>query len=186
MVAFSDFDSYFLIMVRLISSAILIVIVLYAYPLIACNGTDPLFSIERSKNSNVVHYDACLVGDTELSASDPVKVYWTMKSGEREGLTWLEERYAYGIRSEGRLSDGGLEISLAAFARKMLVTKIDGRYRVVVPINGQRSILEKIYVECTPGLLGLPKVRYADFLGRTLATGAPIVERVKGNGPPSE
>ncbi len=173
-------------MVKFTSSTILVVIILYSHSLIACNGTDPLFSIGRSKNRNVVHYDACLMGASELSVSDPVKVYWIMKNGERENLTWLEEHHAYAIRSEKKLKDGGLQISLAAFARRMIVRKIDRRYRVVIPINGQRSVLEKIYVECVPGLLGMPKVLYTDFFGRTLATDAPIVERVRGNGALSE
>jgi hypothetical protein len=38
----------------------------------------PLFIIERSKNSNVVHYDARLTADGELAAEEPVIAYWVM------------------------------------------------------------------------------------------------------------
>jgi len=165
---------------KLIYVTIVAAIVLYGHVAAACNKTSSLFTIERSTNANIVHYDACLVNESELSASDPVEVYWIMESGLRENLTWMEARYAYGIRSPEKLGDGAVEFSLAAFGRKMLVTKIDGIYRAVVSVNGQRSILEKIYVECQTGLLGAPRVLYADFLGQALDTGASIVERVKG------
>lgn len=166
---------------KIIYAIISILVILCCRPAFACNRADPLFTIERSTNRNIVHYDACLVSDKALSASDPVKVYWIMEGGQRQDLTWLERRYGYGIKSMQKPKEGGVEISLAAFDRKMLVTKIDGSYRVVVSIKGQRSILDKIYVNSRPGLLGLPKVVYADFIGRTLATGASIVERVGGN-----
>lgn len=170
---------------KLIYATILVAVILYCHLAMACNGMDPLFTIERSNNRNVVHYDACLVSNGELSPSDPVKVYWMMETGQKEDLTWLEEHYAYGIGSEEKLKGGGVEISLAAFGRKMSVTKIDGRYRVIVFINGQRSILEKVYLNCRPGLLGIPKVLYADLFGEILATGASAVERVEGKGSPS-
>ena len=155
-------------------------IILYGHLAAACNKTSSLFTIERSTNGNVVHYDACLANESELSASDPVEVYWIMESGLRESLTWMGARYAYGVRSPEKLGDGSVEFSLAAFGRKMLVTKIDGTYRAVVFVNGQRCILERVYVECQPGLLGVPRVLYADFSGQALDTGASIVERVSG------
>ncbi len=175
----SDANGYHKGMRKITYATILALIILGSYSAIGHNLADPLFTIERSKNGNIVHYDARLVSDNEL-ASDPVEAYWIMENGERQDLTWFERRYGYGITVGENSKDGGLEISLPNFARKMVLTKVDGKYKVVVTINGQRSILEKIYVKSSSGVLGVPKVEYAELYGRTLASGASTVERVAG------
>ncbi len=182
--AFPRAISYFINMRKLTYAVALVVVILCWHLATAHNITDPLFTIERSKNRNIVHYDARLVSETELAA-DPIDAYWIMENGQRQDLTWLEKRYGYGIRLGERPKDGGIEISLASFGRKMFLQRVDGKYKVIVFINGQRSILERIYVECTSGVLGIPKVVYAEFYGRTLADGASAVERIKGNASPS-
>ena len=48
------------------------VLALLAAPAAAQTKTSPLFIIERSKNANVVHYDARLTADGELDPNEPV------------------------------------------------------------------------------------------------------------------
>ncbi len=145
----------------------------------ACDGTDGLFKIERSKNGNVVQYDACLLKDGALSDSDPVSVYWILENGKREDLNTMEKTYAYGVKSERKIGKDKTEISLAALSdRKIIVGKNGGKYRVTISINGKESILEKMFVKSEERLVGPPKVLYVDIIGRTLAANTPVRERI--------
>ena len=50
-----------------------------ALPSVWAAGTNQsLFVIERSKNANVVQYDARLTADGVLDPKEPVKVYWIL------------------------------------------------------------------------------------------------------------
>jgi Domain of unknown function (DUF4833) len=145
----------------------------------ACIKSDPLFRIERSKNENVVQYDACIISDGDLSDSDPVSVYWILEKGQREDLSGIEKLFVYGIKFGKKLEKDKVEISLVALGnRKGVVEKNDGKYRVVVSINGKESILEKIYVKSEEELIGPPEVLYIDLFGRTLAADTPVRERI--------
>ena len=61
--------------------------------------THPLFIIERSKNTNVVHYDARLTADGKLDPEEPVIAYYVMlaEDGRRKELSWIEKKMAYGF-----------------------------------------------------------------------------------------
>ena len=64
--------------------------------------THPLFIIERSKNANVVHYDARLTADGKLDPKEPVIAYYVMlaEDGRRKELNWIEKKMAYGFDIE--------------------------------------------------------------------------------------
>ena len=75
------------------------VLPLLAAPAAAQMKTQPLFIIERSKNANVVHYDARLTADGKLDPREPVIAYWVLSAedGRREELSWIEKKKAYGF-----------------------------------------------------------------------------------------
>jgi hypothetical protein len=54
------------------------VLALPAAPATAQIKTSPLFIVERSKNANVVHYDARLTADGKLDPKEPVTAYWVL------------------------------------------------------------------------------------------------------------
>ena len=64
-----------------------------------CNKKVPLFKIERSKNKNIVQYDACLLQNNNISESHPVHAYWVLANGKWEELGLVESKEAYGIES---------------------------------------------------------------------------------------
>ncbi len=143
----------------------------------ACNKAGPLFKIERSKNGNVVQYDACLREDGLLAESDPVSAYWILEDGRREDLNMLEKKTAYGLKLEKRLEKDKVQISLAAFEdRKLIVERKDGKYRVVTSINGKESVLEKLFVKSEEHAVGPSRVLYVDLFGRSLADNTPVQE----------
>jgi hypothetical protein len=142
--------------------------------------TTPLFVIARSKNANVVHYEAHVAAKGALDREHPILAYWLMRAedGRREGLTWLEERLAYGW-SASFDARGELLIRLRAFSRREIrvFRRETGSFRALARIAGQRALLERIYVASDGGGL-TPNVRYVDLFGTTFDDGRHITERI--------
>jgi hypothetical protein len=158
-----------------------IVLNFVAWPVLAevPKKADPLFVIERSRNKNVVQYDARVTESRDLPDSNPVQAYWILENGRQEELNSIEKKYAYGVVRQEKLEQNKFKLTLAAFKnREILVEKIKGFFKAVVLINGQQSVLQKIYVksEETAGLL--PKVLYVDLIGKAVKTNLPVKERI--------
>jgi hypothetical protein len=141
--------------------------------------TDHLFVIERSKNKNCVEYVARVTENDDLQESSPVAVYWILENGRQKDLSLIEKKYAYGIHSEEKLEKNRFKILLAALKdREIILEKVGASFKAIANIDGQESILEKIYVKTKEGLIGLPKVLYVDVFGRTKETSLPVKERI--------
>ncbi len=149
------------------------VVALLAVPAAAGIKTSPLFIIERSKNANVVHYDAQLTADGKLDPKEPVIAYWVMlaEDGRREKLSWIEKKEAYGFTIKPDSSVNGYKMTLvAAPEQQITVKKEKGAVRAEAVIDGRPSVLEKMYINASEGVLG-PKVQYIEVYGKDLQTG---------------
>jgi len=158
-------------------SAILALMVL---PATAQIKTSPLFIIERSKNANVVHYDARLTADGELDPKEPVIAYWVMlaKDGRREKLSWIEKKKAYGFTIKLDPSVNGYKMTLVAAPEKQITVKKEKEtVRAEAVINGRPAFLEKMYINASDGLTG-PKVQYIEVHGKDLQTGEKLREKM--------
>lgn len=144
-----------------------------------CNKRAPLFKIERSKNKNIVQYDACLLQNNNISESNPVHAYWVLADGKKEELGMLESKEAYGIESKEKLGENKFRIVLAALKdRSVIVQKMKRDYKALTQISGELSILERVYVQSQEQTLGLPKVQHVDLFGRSVKTNKPVKERI--------
>ena len=142
--------------------------------------TQPLFIIERSKNANVVHYDAQLIADGNLDSNEPVIAYWVLlaEDGRREELNWIEKKQAYGLYIEPNPSVNGYKMTLVAVPEGQITVRKDGdTVRAELVIDGHPSVLEKIYINATDGLLG-PKVLYIELYGKDLKTGEKRYQKI--------
>jgi Domain of unknown function (DUF4833) len=149
------------------------VLALLAAPAVAQMKTSPLFIIERSKNANVVHYDAQLTADGNLDPKEPVIAYWVLlaKDGRREKLSWLENKKAYGFTIKPDPSANGYKMTLvAAPDQKITVKKEKDTVRAEAVIDGRPAILEKMYINASDGVTG-PKVHYIEVYGKDMQTG---------------
>ena len=143
------------------------------------NKADHLFFIERSKNKNLVQYDIRLTENSDLHDTTPVNVYWILENGKREELNSMERKYAYGIARQEKIEENKLRIALVALkGREILVEKIRGFFKAVVPINGKESILHKIYIKSEETAAGLPRVLYVELIGRATQTNLLLRERI--------
>lgn len=149
--------------------------------LAAAEGTNtPLFVIERSKNANVVQYDARLTAAGTLDAKQPVIAYWILKAedGRRESLNMVERMKAYGFDIKPDPAGKFWVMTLVADRkREITVRQTAGGVRAEMPIGGRPSILEKVYIDSTDGKL-LPKVNFIEFSGTDQATGEKTREKI--------
>jgi hypothetical protein len=142
--------------------------------------TQPLFIIERSKNANVVHYDAQLTADGRLDPKGPVIAYWVMlaRDGRRMNLNWIEKKMAYGINIKPDPSVNGYQMTIvAATQRSITVKKVGSAVRAEIVIDGRPAILEKMYIDASERLTG-PKVHYLELYGKDVQTAEKRFEKV--------
>jgi len=143
--------------------------------------TQPLFIIERSKNANVVHYDAQLTAAGEIDPNEPVIAYWVMLAadGHREELNWIEKKKAYGFHIKPDPSVNGYKMTVVAVPQGQITVKKDGdAIRAELVIDGRPAVLEKIYINASDGLLG-PKVHYIELYGKDLKTGEKRYQKIE-------
>jgi hypothetical protein len=142
--------------------------------------TQPLFIIQRSKNANVVHYDAQLTADGKLDPKVPVIAYWVMlaRDGRRMNLNWVEKKMAYGINIKPDPSVNGYKMTIvAATQRSITVKKVGSTVRAEIVIDGRPAILEKMYINASERLTG-PKVHYLELYGKDVQTAEKRFEKV--------
>ena len=141
--------------------------------------TDHLFCIERSKNEHLVQYDVRLTENDDILDSNPVAVYWILENGRQRDLNMIQRTLAYGIDTCEKLEKNKFRVVLVALKdREVIIEKMEGSFRAIIAINGNPSVLERVYVESKERPMGLPLVLYIDLFGRTKETELPINERI--------
>jgi hypothetical protein len=138
-----------------------------------------LFTIERSKNANIVVYDANREPSGDFVASRPVDVYWLMNAdkGQREELNAVEQQRAYGIDVASGKKPGTYTVTFrAGRRRRVLVELLDGCPVAIAPIGGHQGVLRRVFVKSKETIM-MPKVEYVEFFGEEPATGAPLYEK---------
>ncbi|MBM4320477.1 MAG: DUF4833 domain-containing protein [Deltaproteobacteria bacterium] len=158
---------------KLLATGLVALVLLAAAPVAAQGKTQPLFHIERSKNANIVRYDAQLTADGKLDQREPVIAYWIMlaEDGHREELSWIEKKKAYGFTIKADPAAAGFMLTLVAAPERVITVRMEGdRARAELVIDGQPAIFTKMYIKSTEGLLG-PKVDYIELFGKDLKTG---------------
>jgi len=160
-----------------------------------------LFIIARSKNANIVVYEAKMAGagsgsgaEPQLDSSEPVIVYWLdidpayQKENRRKGvmsdrseLGSVEKRFAYGLSSQPMPGKtGSFAVKLVAFPDRVVVVRYDAslhRPVAFMQINGRQCRLERIYVSATDNFIGLPTVHHVDVTGID-DSGQHVTERI--------
>jgi len=141
----------------------------------------PVFRIERSKNANVVQYDAQLTPDGEIYAKEPVIAYWIRlaEEGQRKELSWIQRRWAYGFKAQYHAEGNFAILEMRAnIGRTIKVYAVDGVYRGETRIDGRPAFIEKIYITTIEGGI-LPKVQSIELYGIDPCTGEDRYERFK-------
>ncbi|WP_372519799.1 DUF4833 domain-containing protein [Candidatus Ruminimicrobiellum ovillum] len=154
--------------------AILLVILFLTFGInIYADKTVNLFTIERSKNANVVKYDAVLKDDGSINEKRPVDVYWLLyayKNGEREELSAFDKK-AYGFKVKHNAEKEQFDFTLKSVKDKPMILVLDNNVpKAVIKINNVDCFLEKVYIDSTDGAFGIPKVNYYELFGKEVNT----------------
>lgn len=142
-----------------------------------------LFRIERSKNANVVLYEAKRGKDAPLDPHEPVTASWLLlaTSGAREPLGFFERAFAYGfgVRAAGA---GGFALTLTAFKdREVRVAPHGSCARATTTIAGRDAVLARLFVQADDSG-PVPKVQWVDLHGTDAETGEALSERLVPGG----
>jgi hypothetical protein len=133
---------------------------------------DPLFHIERSKNSNIVQYDAQLDENGNLHSKEPVTGYWIRhnEQGQVEKLSWAQKKLAYGFKIKLNSEKNTAKMDMAAnLGRSITIKRADNDYKAVTDIDGVASYLDKIYIQSSGKGLST-KVDYIDLFGKSVTS----------------
>ena len=138
-----------------------------------------LFYIQRNKNKHTIVYDLNLKKDGTLDISEPIDNYWRQyaSTGQRRELSWLESWLAYGYRVKKK-QENSLLIKLRAHKERFIeLRRVEGRWRAVIPINGEDSFLTNIYAYADESGI-VPDVKHVDLYGINMKTGKSVKERI--------
>src|SRR5262249_41066160 len=138
-----------------------------------------LFVVERSKNGNVVAYDANRGPAGELDRSEPVVAYWLLDGdkSKREELARMERERAYGVEASPGESPGTYALVFKAQRkRRMTVQELKGCSVAMTSIGGRNGILRRLFVQSKEGGV-LPKVEYVELFGEDPDKGDPLYEK---------
>jgi Domain of unknown function (DUF4833) len=152
-----------------------------AVTLLLLQSPQPLFTIERSTNANVVHYDANLDGAGKLDPKAPVSVYWIMlaERGQREELSSAERRSAYGFTIVRERTSDCYTMTLAADANHPIrVCSTGNGATAETLIDGHRSFLQKMFISTRRVALILKGVNHIELFGKDAESGVLRYEKI--------
>jgi hypothetical protein len=146
----------------------------------------PLFVIQRSKNTNEVHYFLRVDDRCRLASDTPVSAVWKLLavSPDKTASLSVFDQLAYGVAQQ-HVADNEVSFSLKALEQKRITARVTGppqsgpcTAQTQTDIQGQRAVLERIYVQTEEGWLK-PKVLYVDVFGTSVdARATPVQERL--------
>jgi Domain of unknown function (DUF4833) len=140
----------------------------------------PLFTIERSINANVVHYEA-KVKDGRLDLREPVVAYWVMatEGGRRQALNLIERTKAYGFTTLAEQIGESYKMFLVSDRmREIRVVDQNGSVHAEAIIAGAQAYLQRIFITARKALL-FDTAESAELYGVDVATGQPRYEKVQ-------
>ena len=156
--------------------ALVLAVLFLCAPLLAAQT---LFIIERSKNANIVRYDAEIGADGRIDKKNPVDSYWVLNAadGRREEITSFQKR-AYGFSVKYNES-GWFDMKMRAVKdRGIKISLVNGEPKAEILINGKNAYLSKIYIDSKDNFAGIPTVNYYTLTGNDVETGEELTEKV--------
>ena len=139
----------------------------------------PLFHIERSKNANIVQYDAQVTADGKLLKKKPVVGYWIRhnEQGQEQKLSWIQ-KFVYGFNTKLDKSRETAEVDMkAAVGQVIKVVRHGDKYRAIITIDGALSYFEKMYIDANRSGWSL-NVQYVELYGEDMKTGEARYEKL--------
>lgn len=141
-----------------------------------------LFKILRSRDANEIWYSVNLKTDGTLNQNSPIQVFWVKETeeGNTEPLTWVQNRYAYGIEllSKANNTKGSIQFRFVSYANRTFELRLtdDKKYKVFTNSNNKEIEVSRIFVKIDGGSFWLPSVPYVQLNGIETYTRKQITE----------
>jgi hypothetical protein len=120
-----------------------------------------LFSIERNRDANQILYNLNITDQNTLDVENPMNIYWKKytENSKIEPLTWIQNKYAYGVKLEN-ITASGAEFKFVSYAQRTFFIKkgLDSKFHVFVYSNGKERILTKIFIQIDGGTFWFPNI----------------------------
>ncbi len=132
-----------------------------------------LIKIQRSLNADEVFYDIKLDDAGFLELPDPIEIYWVRhtQQGIIERLSWLERRFAYGVKYIELRPD---YVSFYFVSKKEMVFYIRRdwqlKYKLYTFLDGVKTEATGIIVYFTMRFYGFPKIEKVEIYGINIST----------------
>ena len=124
-------------------------------------------------------YDANFEKTGVLDAKHPIDVYYILYAvdGKRQNLSMIERMMAYGYGFE-KIGYNRFKIKLKALPERPVVLHLDGKGHPVVEmsINGQASVLDRVFVKAKPSTY--TNVEYVELYGKNAVTKDVVYEKI--------
>ena len=139
-----------------------------------------LFKIERSKNANIIQYDAQIGSNGKLLEKEPVIGYWIRlaEQGQVQELSWIQSTFAFGFKAKYNQSNDTATVDMVAdIGQPITVQSVEGKYIATVDLDGTPSQLVKIFIKAHRKGVRV-KVEYVEIFGKDLKTGEETYARI--------
>ena len=156
-------------------TAILILALLCAPLLVQAEtpARQSLFKIERSKNANIIQYDAQVGSDGKLVKKEPVVGYWIRlaEQGQVQELSWVQRTFAFGFKAKLDSSREAAQLDMSAdFGQPIMVVRNGDEYRATFSIEEEPSYLDKIFIQASGKGMSIT-IEYIEMFGKDIKTG---------------
>ena len=148
----------------------------------------PLFTLTRSKNRNVVHYNLYM-DQSEVKVITPLAIYWEMveKNGRIEDLNEIEKKKIYGPQFAKKES-GQIIFAIAALPDFLIVVENKPcgpitRWQAFLQHDGHEVVLDSVFVQLQNDDL-IPKVDFVDVTGKNCLDAQEVKFRIVDNSKP--
>ena len=141
-----------------------------------------LFKIERSKDANQILYDVNIRETGQFDTNNPINVYWVKntKGGKIEPLTWIQKKYAYGLKYLS-INDDYASFRFVSY-KKMIFTlrkKADNSFEVYTKHQGNLLKMDRIFIQIDGGTFWFPNITAIEIYAKNVKTGEQVIEIIR-------
>jgi hypothetical protein len=140
-----------------------------------------LFSIGRSKDANEIFYSINLEKNNKLNIEEPIKVYWLKRTENNaiEPLTWVQNKFAYGIVYLTK-SDSYAKFRFAAYDNRVFELKKNknNEFKVFTISENKEVEVNRIYIYITGGTFWIPEIPKVELFATISGTDKKLKETI--------
>jgi len=155
---------------------------LFVFSLEAFGEHPRLFSIERSRDANIICYSLNLDKSNRLQTDEPIQVNWLMKTNDNKTspLSWVQNRFSYGIVYLVK-TEAYAKFHFAGYKARVFELKKNqfGAYKVFTISEGKEVEVDRIFIYITSGTFWMPEIPKVELYAKLVGNGQPYIETIK-------